>query len=282
MKFKVIAALCVPAFFLSSCTSGTQVAVESDMLRYELHGDVASVRSVPYKVDSVQGGYTASEIDPMANNIYAEFNRDGMITLLQRFNREDKPVSVQKSVYDNRGMLRESVLEKNSGEVLEKTVYEYRSGRIAAMTVRDGMDSLKKYEKYDYSDKDSVRVDYSLKEGKPSGHRMLAYDSDGRNTANVIYNVKGMKMSEFRLTYDSLGRRKSIYSDNLFFGKMNSVMTYDDSGMCSELVMEGENNRMVLTFEYVLDGKGNWTEKRTFRNGSAIPVKIEKREIHYR
>lgn len=280
MKFEVLAALCVPAFFLYSCSTGTPVA-EPDLVRYELKGDVASMRTIPYKVDSVQGGYSATEIDPMANNIYVEFNGDGMVTLLRRYNREGKPVSVQTTVYDGNGRVKESLLEKTSGEVLEKTAYEYKGGRLDYMKVTDGADSLKKYEEYDYSDKDSTKVVFSLREGKPSGYRMMAYDADGRNTANVIYNMKGKKLSEFRIFYDAAGRKDSIYSDNLFFGKMSTTMDYDDSDMCSEMVMAGENNTMTLTFEYILDDRGNWTEKKTYRDGSAIPVKIEKREIVY-
>lgn len=280
MKFEVFAALCVPVFFLVSCSTGSPVA-EKDLVRYELKGDVASMRTIPYKVDSVQGGYKAAEIDPMANNIYVEFNRNGMVTLLRRYNRECVPVSAQTSVYDGNGHIKESILEKESGEVIEKTVYGYKRGKLDYMRVTDGMDSLKKYEEYDYSDRDSLKVLFSLREGKPSGYRMMAYDGSGRNTANVIYNVKGKKLSEFRIYYDSCGRKDSIYSDNLFFGKMSTTMDYDDSDMCSEMVMAGENNTMTLTFEYVLDDRGNWTEKRTYRDGSVLPVKIEKREITY-
>lgn len=280
MKSEVLAAMFVPAFFLSSCSTGTPVT-EPDLVRYELKGDVASMRTIPYKVDSVQGGYTATEIDPMANNIYVEFNKDGMVTLLRRYNREGMPVSVQTSVYDGNGHIKESILEKESGEVIEKTSYEYKRGKLDYMRVTDGTDSLKKYEQYDYSNKDSMKVEFSLREGKPSGYRMMAYDGSGRNTANVIYNVKGKKLSEFRIYYDSCGRKDSIYSDNLFFGKMSTTMDYDDADMCSEMVMAGENNTMILTFEYVLDDRGNWTEKKTYRDGSSIPVKIEKREIVY-
>ena len=111
-------------------------------------------------------------------------------------------------------------------------------------------DSLKKYEVYRYFGDDSIKVDYSFKEDQPAGYRIMTYDERGYNTGNIMYSLKDKKLSEFRMSYDSTGRRDSVYSDSMLFGK-------------------------------TLDSRGNWIERLTYQDGGTIPVKIEKREIKY-
>jgi len=149
------------------------------------------------------------------------------------------------------------------------------------MRVTDAEDSLKKYEVYRYFGDDSIKVDYSFKEDQPAGYRIMTYDERGYNTGNIMYSLKDKKLSEFRMSYDSTGRRDSVYSDSMLFGKMESSMEYDDKGFCSDMVLSGEARTTVFRFERTLDSRGNWIERLTYQDGGTIPVKIEKREIKY-
>ena len=268
------------ALAVVSCNSWSPVQ-ETDASKYELKGDVLSLRSIPYTVDSAAEGFKAGEIDPMANNVYIEFNSDGNATLLRRFNRHGDMVSEQRSLYNSKGQLLETETVSSSGELLEKAVYEYKNGRIYSMRATDGMDSLKKYEVYKYYGTDSIRVDYSFKEDKPAGYRIMTYDDRGYNTGNIMYSVTGRKLSEFKMRYDSQCRRDSVYSDNMLFGKMESRMEYDDNGFCSAMTISGRANTVSIHFELTLDSHGNWIERLTYQDGSAVPTKIERREIRY-
>ena len=73
----------------------------------------------------------------------------------------------------------------------------------------------------------------------------------------------------------------SVYSDNMLFGKLESLMEYNDKGFCSGMTLAGEARATVLRFEHTLDSQGNWTERLTYQDGGTIPTKIERREIKY-
>ena len=105
------------ALAVVSCNSWSPVQ-ETDASKYELKGDVLSLRSIPYTVDSAAEGFKAGEIDPMANNVYIEFNSDGNATLLRRFNRHGDMVSEQRSLYNSKGQLLETETVSSSVELL--------------------------------------------------------------------------------------------------------------------------------------------------------------------
>lgn len=281
LRFATAVAAGLSALAVVSCNSWAPVQ-ETDASKYELRGNVASFRTISYNVDSTADGYRAGAVDPMSQNIYVEFNKDGNATLLRRFNKEGKEVSEQTSVYNEKGQLLESELVSAAGELLEKTVNTYKRGRLHSMKVTDGMDSLKKYEVYEYFGNDSIKVYYSFKdEDTPSGYRIMTYDERGNNTGNVMYSSKDKKLSEFRMHYDDMNRRDSVYSDNMLFGKLESLMEYNDKGFCSGMTLAGEARATVLRFEHTLDSQGNWTERLTYQDGGTIPTKIERREIKY-
>ena len=142
LRFATAVAAGLSALAVVSCNSWAPVQ-ETDASKYELRGNVASFRTISYKVDSTADGYRAGAVDPMSQNIYVEFNKDGNATLLRRFNKEGKEVSEQTSVYNEKGQLLESELVSAAGELLEKTVNTYKRGRLHSMKVTDGMDSLK-------------------------------------------------------------------------------------------------------------------------------------------
>ena len=218
----------------------------------------------------------------MSQNIYVEFNKDGNATLLRRFNKEGKEVSEQTSVYNEKGQLLESELVSAAGDLLEKTVNTYKRGRLHSMKVTDGMDSLKKYEVYEYFGNDSIKVYYSFKdEDTPSGYRIMTYDERGNNTGNVMYSLKGKKLSEFRMHYDDMNRRDSVYSESMLFGRIESGIEFGDNGFSSGMTLSGEARTTVIRFEKTLDSAGNWIECLTYQDGSAVPTKIERREIRY-
>ena len=218
---------------------------------------MASVRSIPYSVDSVAGGYEISGVEASMNNICAEFNEDGMVTRLQRFNRNGDLVSTQENTYNPDGLIAD----------------------IYSMDY----DSLKKYETYKYYGLDSLKATFSYKEGETAGYRIMEYDENGHNTANITYSSKnGKVLSRFDLEYDSLGRSVSVKSDNIFFGEMNSEMTYDEGGQRSSLLMVSNRGETLFSFKFKVDSVGNWVERETYRDDEPRPLRVEKREIVYR
>lgn len=277
------AAACVSLAFMAASCNRPFHKPDQDLLKYELKGNVASVRSIPYSVDSVAGGYEISGVEASMNNIYAEFNEDGMVTRLQRFNRNGDLVSTQENTYNPDGLIAESVITSAAGEPVEKSVYVYRAGRLASLTVTDAEDSLKKYETYKYYGLDSLKATFSYKEGETAGYRIMEYDENGHNTANITYSSKnGKVLSRFDLEYDSLGRSISVKSDNIFFGEMNSEMTYDEEGQRSSLLMDSNRGETLFSFKFKVDSVGNWVERETYRNDEPRPLRVEKREIVYR
>ena len=128
LRFATAVAAGLSALAVVSCNSWAPVQ-ETDASKYELRGNVASFRTISYKVDSTADGYRAGAVDPMSQNIYVEFNKDGNATLLRRFNKEGKEVSEQTSVYNEKGQLLESELVSSSKGLLEKTILSRRTSR---------------------------------------------------------------------------------------------------------------------------------------------------------
>lgn len=218
----------------------------------------------------------------MAFNIYMELNGDGNATLLRRYNSKGEPLSEETSTYNGDGQLKESrLVSVSTGELAEKTVCIYRKGRLYTKTVTDASDSIKKNEVYEYFGNDSIRMTCTFKGDTPSLYNILSYDGNGKLTSNIMYSMEGKKLTEFKMMYDSLGRRDSVYSDSFLFGKMGNKVKYNDNGNCVAITFSGEGGRNEMRFDLKLDSCGNWIEKYTYKNGGTIPVRIEKREIKY-
>ena len=250
---------------------------EQDLSKYALKGNVASIRTIPYSVDSLDG---TRSMMTSADNIYAEFNRDGMTTLLRTFNSKGKQTGETVSEYAPDGRILSSETRGASGELREREVYSYRGGRLYSTLQTDGDDSLRKYEEYEYFAPDSVRITFSYKDGKTAGNRLMVYDSEGNNVRTVIRSLT-RQMSEFNIEYDSLGRRSVVDSDNMLFGKLRSEMVYDENGLCVKQLMAGDRGDLTLVFKYRLDSLGNWVVRETYHDNAAWPVKIDEREIKY-
>lgn len=269
-------------FLASSCNNTPGPAPQPDMVKYELKGNVASVRSIPYTVDSTEAGYEIAGVEASMNNVYVEFNESGMATRLERYNKEGGLLSTQETAYNPDGQISEVITKTADGIVVERSVYEYRRGRLAEMTTTDERDSLKKHEVYEYFGRDSVIAVFSYKEGKEAGHRVMKYDAVGNNTENVTYSIKDKVLSSFKLEYDEAGRNTAIESENIFFGNLDTRFTYDENGLRTSLLMKGERTETLFTFKLTLDSAGNWIERVTYKDDSLIPLRVDKREIKYR
>lgn len=269
-------------FLASSCNNTPGPAPQPDMVKYELKGNVASVRSIPYTVDSTEAGYEIAGVEASMNNVYVEFNESGMATRLERYNKEGGLLSTQETAYNPDGQISEVITKTADGIVVERSVYEYRRGRLAEMTTTDERDSLKKHEVYEYFGRDSVIAVFSYKEGKEAGHRVMKYDAVGNNTENITYSIKDKVLSSFKLEYDEAGRNTAIESENIFFGNLDTRFTYDENGLRTSLLMKGERAETLFTFKLTLDSAGNWIERVTYKDDSLIPVRVDKREIKYR
>lgn len=277
--FKTIAK-CLPILLLGSCRAWSP-APEQDMLKYELKGDVASMKNTVYKLDSTAGGYVASGIEASMNNIRVEFDTAGRTSVLEHFNRSGQLVSKELYLYNKDGQPVSKTVVLGDGTVKERTEYKYGRGRLHSMTVTDGDDSIVKYEEYKYYGRDSVRAEFSFREDTVSGYRVTGYDAQGRNIGSVTYSARDNSViGRMSITYDSLGRKKSLSSDDIFFKNLESRMSYGDNGFCSAMEMEGRGGRVEMRYSFKTDTAGNWTERVTFRDGT--PLRVEVREITYR
>ncbi|HIZ85102.1 MAG TPA: hypothetical protein IAC04_01235 [Candidatus Coprenecus stercoravium] len=261
-----------------SCTSSWTPAVEPDFLKYELSGPVASMRTVPYTVDSVSG--EMSGIDITAENTYVEFDRDGRITLQRYYNSKNEHVADMRHIYDADGHMTGSVRTSALGSVLESSVRRYSGDRLMSERFTGEDDSLKKYEEYRYYAPDSVVMEFSFKEGKPAGQRVMEYDSVGRVISSVT-RAGGGVMSDMTFAYDSVGHRILVASNSVFMGELSVSSEYDDMGFCVSSEIDGQRGKMRLRFEHELDSLGNWTVRRTYRDSSPTPVRIELRTLTY-
>ena len=137
---------CLPLILVSSCQAWSP-APESDLLEYELKGDVASMRNTSYNLDSTADGYKVTGIETSMSNLYVEFDSAGRKTLLQRFGKDMRPGVREEYTYNGDGQIETKSVIMSDGAVREKSVYSYVRGRLHSLTVTDGSDSLKKYEK---------------------------------------------------------------------------------------------------------------------------------------
>lgn len=271
---------CLPLILVSSCQAWSP-APESDLLEYELKGDVASMRNTSYNLDSTADGYKVTGIETSMSNFYVEFDSAGRKTLLQRFGKDMRPGVREEYTYNGDGQIETKSVIMSDGAVREKSVYSYVRGRLHSLTVTDGSDSLKKYEKYEYFPKDSIRARLSFRGDTVNGYRVVKFDDKGRNIGIVSYTADGRKvMSQIDVVYDSLDRRIFTKSNDLFFREMESKMSYNEDGFRSGLEITGRGRTMTYSFTFRTDEAGNWIERTTYRDGR--PLRFEKREIRYR
>ena len=280
LKIDKILFPCALLLAFSSCRPWTP-ASEPDMVQYELKGNISSMRNTVYSLDSTSNGYVASRIEPSLDNIYIEFDELGRKTLLRRYNSRNEPTGSETFTYGKNGLLKSEKAVSASGDVTETTTYTYRNGRLHSLTVRDGLDSLRKREEYRYFGKDSVKVTLNLSGKTDRGYRILAYDRKGRNISNRRYSADGEKvLSEFRNVYDSTGRVINAYTESVLLGRMDISTTYDENGFRSEQHLTGNRGETSLRYTFKVDKEGNWTERITERNGT--PIRLEIRELKYR
>lgn len=278
---KIQAALMsLPVLLVSSCQAWSPVP-EPDMQKYELRGDVASMKNIVYKLDSTADGYVASGIEASMSNVYLEFDTAGRMTLMQRINIKKQPGLREEYTYGRDGrMLSKSVI-LSDGTLKEKSDYRYRRGRLHTLTVKDGADSLVRHEEYEYFGRDSVRAGFTFNGDTLNGYRVSRYDRLGRNTGIYTYMAGGRRLlSGIDIEYDSLGRRAFVTTDDIFFKKMENRMSYDSNGFCSGQVLSGRGRVTDFRFSFKTDTAGNWIERVTIRDG--VPFRVEVREIHYR
>ena len=278
---KIQAALMsLPVLLVSSCQAWSPVP-EPDMQKYELRGDVASMKNIVYKLDSTADGYVASGIEASMSNVYLEFDTAGRMTLMQRINIKNQPGLREEYTYGRDGrMLSKSVI-LSDGTLKEKSDYRYRRGRLHTLTVKDGVDSLVRHEKYKYFGRDSVIAEFTFNGDTLNGYRVSRYDRLGRSTGMSSYTAGGRRLlSGISIEYDSLGRRSLIKTDDIFFKKIENRLSYDADGFCSRQELTGRGGVTELSFSFKTDSAGNWTERVTSRDG--IPIRIEIRDIQYR
>lgn len=263
--------------FISSCQAWSPVP-DPDMLKYELRGDVASMKNLVYTLDSTADGYVASGIEASMNNVCLEFDTAGRLILMQRINKYNQPGVKEVYAYDGDGRLLAKSVVFPDGTLKEKWKYRYRRGRLHSLTVTDGADSLVRYEEYEYFRPDSIRAACTFNGGDTvNGYRTAEYDSLGRNAGVTSYTAGSRRLlSRINIKYDSMGRKSRITSDDMFFKKIDSRISYDADGFCSRQELTGRGGVMELTYIInKIDSAGNWTERVTCRNGIAVFVQSE-------
>lgn len=281
----------VAAVGLYSCSQQSVRPVVSDLARFDVEGDVASMKLVSYKPEPVSG-VRGSNVDPAGFNYYVEFNEAGMLVLNESYNTAGKPVSREENVYDSQNRITEKKVYKklspnDEAPVLaERSVYRYRRGALAEVKVYDGKDSLTKRDVYEELGNGKVKVMQYNALDTLRGIRQIIYDAAGHEIENLSMTRKGDTLSIFNFVYDEQGRMMEMRSDNFLFGKINNTIEYGEDGMRRSVTMAGERGSLVSDFEYELDGNGNWTVRRSLRaaelTGQDSLVRVDRREIVYR
>lgn len=281
----------VAAMSLYSCGQQSARPVVSDLARFDVSGNVASMKLVSYKPEP-QAGVRGINVDPTGFNYYVEFNEAGMLVLNESYNTAGNPVSREENVYDSQNRITEKKVykklsPKDEAPVLaERSVYRYKRGALAEVKIYDGKDSLTKRDVYQELGNGKVKVMQYNALDTLRGIRQIIYDAAGRELENLSMTKKGDTLSIFKFTYDEQGRMMSMNSENFLFGKIDNTIEYGEDGMRNRVTMAGERGSLVSDFEYELDDNGNWTIRRSLRaaelTGQDSLVRVDRRDIVYR
>ncbi|MDR1887625.1 MAG: hypothetical protein LBQ70_06885 [Prevotellaceae bacterium] len=208
-------------------------------------------------------------------------------------------------VFNKSGLKTEETYAAPSGEVLYRGVFTYSSsGELAEEKVNNfeyNRNFVKKYigtptditVNIEFeSETPRVHEKYTLNSKKQVTQRVDYDNGEPFRTLKYSYNSSGMLQSEtqqmpgatinFKYTYNNRGLPETKTEVNAA-GKIlhTQSYTYNTNGnvVTETTSYSGDPQKLTLSYKYVLDSVGNWTEKQEYMDGHLFSVTT--REISY-
>ena len=248
----LLAAIC-----LFSCkTEEKKETVYNDLLIDNLKGDVLTVESTPYKVDSL--GKTG-EMDSCCVTL-EEYDSKGYIIKITEKEKSGKIKSGTNFTHFDNGLMKE-IVNTNDGKPSGKLTIE--------------LDSSGKYHSaIHYDSAGKMDVFYKELEQDKYGNVIKGNEYKPDSTLKQSWNNK--YKDQFFVggeTTDSSG--KSIYTSEIKLNDKGDRISFSSTSMEKDSTV-----KKSYTYEYgAYDDKGNWTERTEMKNGK--PSKVIKRSITY-
>ena len=243
---------------LFACNSNTEKKVETtakntDLIGQNLKGKVQQIEESTVMIDSTGKNKPDSVIGVMM------FDEKGYQTQYYSKDSAGTHVSEQVMSHNADGTFAELIVKKN-GKQVSKLVTEVKDGKY---TGGKNYDSTGKQDGY-YTD--------------------LKTNEYGQVYSGKQHTMDGKIKSTFDMKYDGANFIGGTSTDSTGKTTYTGVVTLNDKGDASEettTTLEKDISKTEkFTYKYVLDDKGNWTE-RTAYNNNGKPTKITKRMITY-
>jgi hypothetical protein len=247
---------------------------ENKLSDFGLRGNVSSIIEREYQI--VNYDYNSKQEERRA---VFTFNKDGAKTEEKYINTSGEVLYHGIFIYSPSGELVEE--RANNAEYKKKFVKRY-SAATDGISVDIEYESESPYtlEKYILDSRKKViqKIDYD--------HREVF------RTFTYTYNASGMLQSEtqqmpgtninFKYTYDSKGwlnKKTEVDASNKVLH--TQTYTYDKNGnVLSEVTSyTGDPKKLTLSYKYVIDPAGNWTEKQEYMDEKLFSLTT--REISY-
>ncbi len=226
-------------------------------------------------------------------------------------------IDSQKTVFDKDGRVVEEVKYHNSGEELERLLYQYDDKGLNNETVLYQKGEVRYRYKMTYNEQGKlIRKDWLLADNTLELSNKLTYEADGavldvlyykenvEEANRYIYNDKGLLLKKLFLAQDDFNQTTGLevyaYNDEglmtlkaIYKGadanddskiEEKKVWDYDDKSAPMSYELYGANNelRVKIAYTAVFDDYGNWIELmgKTEQWGNNSPTFIE-RKIEY-
>jgi hypothetical protein len=207
--------------------------------------------------------------------------------------------------FDKNGSKTEEKYTGPSGEMLYHAVFTYSPSGELVEENTNNYEYNKKFVKKFVSASNGIVVNIEYESETPRVHEKYTLDSKNKviqkvdydhgelfRTFNYAYNSSGQLQSETQQMQGSSINFKYSYNTKGLLDKKTEVSTsgkvlhtqsyiYDKNGnVLTEVTSYADDpQKLTLSYRYVIDATGNWTEKQEFMDGNLFSVTT--REISY-
>ena len=272
----------IVAITISSC--GKQQNV---LLRYEVDGNIKTIRSTGYEAIEKFGEVTEGDVlygdilyEEDIHNLI-EFNKEGNITSISYFNNKGDLSKKRLYNYDEDGKVNTINNYDGTGDEIGRTVYTYNDNKKVVKVVDYDKSGKEIYTRTsDWNGDKVIRRQY-IKGNTEGGYTLNEYNGNTL-VKSVEYDNSSNPTGEYT-EYENEKVKKIVTNDFAI------NLTYNDKGLCSSI----ENGQRFsinsfwrakgesYTYDYIYDAKGNWVRKIERIKESQKATRILVREIQY-
>jgi hypothetical protein len=236
-------------------------------------------------------------------NVKSVLEKEYHVTNYDYNNKKEERQAV--FIFDNDGNKTEETYTAPSGDVLYHAVYTYSPDGDLIEEKTDNFEYNKRFvKKYTFESKSiSVTIEYDSEaplmletyklDSKNKVIQKIDYSADEIDrTINYTYSSAGLKLTEthqmsgtnvyFKYSYNNNGQLKTKTEVNVS-GKALHTQSYmyDKKGnLLTETTSYADTpEKLKISYRYILDHAGNWTEKQEFMNENLFSVTT--RELSY-